>query len=118
MAIDCPGYGRSRPGVCQTIRSHPGAFLRAVVSALGRRSCACLVGSSQGAAATLNAVLEYPGLADTVALCHPVTHAPLERFRDLPQPALMAYDTRDDGHPVSVGRTLRSKVQNPNNRHP
>ena len=113
VAIDCPGYGRSHPGGCQTIRSRPGAFLRAVVAALGRRSCACLVGSSQGAAAALNAALECPELAHTVAVCHPVTHAPLERFRDLSQPALMAYDTRDAGHPVSVGRTLRRTVRNP-----
>ena len=82
VAIDCPGYGRSRPGACQTIRSHPGEFLRAVVTALGRRSCLCVVGSSQGAAAVLNAALEYSELAHTVAVCHPVTHAPLERFRE------------------------------------
>ena len=113
VAIDCPGYGRSRPGDCQTIRSYPGAFLRRVIAALGRRSCACLVGSSQGAAAVLNAALEHPDLVHTAAVCHPVTHKPLERFAGLTQPLLMAYDTQDAGHPVSVGRTLRRRVQNP-----
>ena len=113
VAIDCPGYGRS-PGDRQTIRSEPAAFLAAVVRALSRKSALALVGSSQGSAASLNAALERPKLVGGgVALCHPVTHAPLERFGALEQPVLMMYDIEDDGHPVAVGRRLRALLRRP-----
>ena len=105
VAIDCPGYGRSG-GDRQTIRSCPDALVAAVLRALGRRSARLLVGSSQGAAAVLNAALCRPELSGLVAVCHPVTHAP-ERFGALRPPVLLVYDTDDDGHPVAVGRRLR-----------
>ncbi|KAK3236045.1 hypothetical protein CYMTET_53795 [Cymbomonas tetramitiformis] len=107
VAIDCPGYGRS-PGDRQTIRSYPGAFLEAVVRALGRRNVVAVIGSSQGCASAFNALLERPKLAYAVAGIHPVTFAP-ERFTALTQPALLIYNTEDPGHPVSVGRVIRSK---------
>lgn len=107
VAIDCPGYGRS-PGDRQTIRSYPGAFLEAVVRALGRQNVVAVIGSSQGCASAFNAVLERPKLAYAVAGLHPVTFAP-ERFTALTQPALLIYNTEDPGHPVSVGRVIRSK---------
>lgn len=111
VAIDCPGYGRS-PGNRQTIRSYPGAFLAAVIRSLGRRSVASLVGSSQGACAAFNCVLEYPDLIHTIAVCHPVGHSP-ERYTVISQPALLTFDTEDDGHPVSVGRLMRRYLQHP-----
>merc|ERR1719502_1338662 len=80
VAIDCPGYGRS-PGDKQTVRSYPAALIGAVLAALGRRSACLLVGSSQGAAAVLNAALERPTLAPLVAVCHPVTHVPPPRLK-------------------------------------
>ena len=73
VAIDCPGYGRS-PGDKQTVRSYPGALLADIVRSLGKRRAYCLVGSSQGACAVLNATLEVPTLALAVAVCHPVGH--------------------------------------------
>eukprot|EP00913_Durusdinium_trenchii_P012068 g11336.t1 len=66
VAIDCPGYGRS-PGDRQSIRSYPGALISNIVRALGRKTVACLVGSSQGACATLNCALECPKLMHTIA---------------------------------------------------
>merc|ERR1719487_1645479 len=113
VAIDCPGYGRS-PGDRQTIRSYPGALLAAIARALGRKSALAVVGSSQGSAAALNAALELPKLCGGgLALVHPVSHAPLERFGALAPPALMMYDVCDDGHPVAVGRQLRRVVPQP-----
>lgn len=106
VAIDCPGYGRS-PGDKQTIRSYPGPFLSAVVRALGRKSAAAIIGSSQGSAATLNAVLEWPTLSHAVALVHPVTHEP-RKFAKCTTPTILMYDVDDPGHPVQVGRRLRS----------
>mmetsp|Transcript_105903 Transcript_105903/g.306328 ORF Transcript_105903/g.306328 Transcript_105903/m.306328 type:complete len:394 (+) Transcript_105903:127-1308(+) len=105
VAIDCPGYGRSY-GDRQTIRSYPGEFLSAVVRALGRRSVAAMVGSSQGAASTFNCTLERPKLASCIAVVHPVSHAP-ERFQRITQPCLAMYDRDDRGHPISVGRRVR-----------
>ena len=113
VAIDCPGYGRS-PSDRQTVRSYPGAFLTAVVEALGRRSAAAICGSSQGACATFNAALECPKLALALAVCHPVGHAP-ERYSAIKQPTLLIFDTEDAGHPVSVGRQMRRHL--PNNRY-
>lgn len=111
VAIDCPGYGRS-PGDRQVIRSYPGHFLSSIVQALGRRSAACLVGSSQGACAVFNCALECPDLAHTLAVCHPVGHAP-QRYTAISQPSLLIFDTEDAGHPVSVGRQMRRYLPNP-----
>eukprot|EP01052_Picozoa_sp_SAG31_P034153 SAG31_NODE_3950_length_3724_cov_3.097655_1_plen_936_part_00 len=106
VAIDCPGYGRS-PGDRQTIRSYPGALLSAIIRACGKRSAAALVGSSQGACAVFNALLECPRLAASVAVCHPVGHA-VERYIAVQQPALLIFDTEDAGHPVEVGRRMKT----------
>ena len=110
VAIDCPGYGRSTNGSKQTVRSYPSQLISSLITALGRRSAACVVGSSQGAAAALNAALELPDIIERVAVCHPVCHAPLDRFCRLVQPILMVFDVTDEGHPVSVGRTLRKYI--------
>ncbi|CAJ1366021.1 unnamed protein product [Effrenium voratum] len=111
VAIDCPGYGRS-PGDRQSIRSYPGALISNLVRALGRKTVACLVGSSQGACGTLNCALECPKLMHTIAVCHPVGHAPT-RYVAINQPTLLIFDTEDAGHPVSVGRQMRRHLPNP-----
>eukprot|EP00928_Gymnodinium_smaydae_P029107 TRINITY_DN22014_c0_g1_i1.p1 TRINITY_DN22014_c0_g1~~TRINITY_DN22014_c0_g1_i1.p1 ORF type:complete len:1108 (+),score=144.32 TRINITY_DN22014_c0_g1_i1:47-3370(+) len=113
VAIDCPGYGQS-PGDRQTIRSYPGNFLSSVVEALGRKTAAAICGSSQGAASTFNAALECPKLLLSLAVCHPVGHAP-QRYTAIKQPSLLIFDTEDDGHPVSVGRQMRRYL--PDNRY-
>jgi len=113
VAIDCPNYGRS-PGDKQTIRSYPGALLASIVSALGRKSAVAMCGSSQGCASIFNAALEMPKLAHTLAVVHPVAHAP-HRFSSLALPTLLIFDTEDAGHPVSVGRQMRRYL--PNNRY-
>ena len=111
VAICCPGYGRS-PGDRQIIRSYPGALIEGVIRACGKRSAAALVGSSQGACAVMNALLERPALAESVAVCHPVGHA-VERYRAIKVPALLIFDTEDAGHPVEVGRRMREALPNP-----
>jgi predicted esterase len=111
VAICCPGYGRS-PGDRQTIRSYPGALIEGVIRACGKRTAVALVGSSQGACAVMNALLERPGLAESVAVCHPVGHA-VERYSAIKVPALLIFDTEDDGHPVEVGRRMREALPNP-----
>lgn len=78
-----------------------------MVRALGRKSALAVVGSSQGSAASLNAFVERPTLGAALALVHPVSHAPLERFGAIAQPVLLMYDCDDPGHPVTVGRRLR-----------
>lgn len=113
VAIDCPGYGRS-DGDRQIIRSYPAQFLAEVVAALGKSSAACLVGSSQGAAAVQNAIIERPKLAQSLALCDPVSMDLTQaRYASIAVPVLMLYDTEDAGHPVSVGRKLRKMLQRP-----
>jgi len=112
VAIDCPGYGRS-PGDKQSVRSQPGALLSQVVQALGRRTAAAICGSSQGSCALFNAALENAHVAQTLAVCHPVGHAP-HRYANIRQPTLLIFDTEDAGHPVSVGRKMRKHL--PNNR--
>ena len=111
VAIDCPGYGRS-PGDKQTIRSYPGQFISSVVRSLGKTSALALVGSSQGACAVINAVLEVPSICQNVAVCHPVGHA-VSRYAKITQPALLLFDSDDDGHPISVGRRMRRFLPNP-----
>jgi hypothetical protein len=111
VAIDCPGYARSA-GDRQAIRSYPGALLQGIIQASGKRSAAALIGSSQGACAVLNALLEIPSLAETVAVIHPVGHA-VERYSAIHQPALLIFDTEDAGHPVEVGRRMRDALPNP-----
>jgi hypothetical protein len=83
------------------------------VQALGRRTAAALVGSSQGAAAVLNALSEVPALAQAMAVVHPVSHAPDSRYSSIPHPVLMLYDVDDPGHPVGVGRRLRQTLRRP-----
>ena len=111
VAIDCPGYGRT-PGDRQTIRSHPGAFLSDVVRSLGKAVAYTIAGSSQGAAAVLNAALECPDIAHYVAVVHPVGHAP-RRYTAILQPTLLMFDVDDDGHPVRVGRLMRQYLPRP-----
>lgn len=81
VAIDCPGYGFS-PGDRQTVRSSPGALLSDVVRALRKPRALALVGSSQGACAVFNAVLEAPALCKYIAVRDPVGH---DVFRSLPR---------------------------------
>jgi hypothetical protein len=111
VAVDCPGYGRT-PGDRQIVRSYPGKFIAEVCAALGRSSAYALIGSSQGACAVLNAVLELPDIAHFVAVCHPVGHAPA-RYTAIQQPVLLAFDTEDAGHPVCVGRIMQRRLQRP-----
>ena len=108
VAIDCPGYGRS-PGDRQTIRSYPGAFLSDVVSSLGKSRAYAVVGSSQGACAVMNALLEVPLLAWHVAVCHPVGHD-VARYTRIRQPALLLFDGDDTGHPIDVGRRMHKAL--------
>jgi len=56
--------------------------------------------------------LEYPDMIHTLAVCHPVGHAP-EKYTNISQPSLLIFDTEDDGHPLSVGRLMRKYLQNP-----
>ena len=107
----CPGYGRS-PGDRQTIRSYPGDLLADVVKSLGKTVALALLGSSQGACAVLNAALAVPDLAHYVAVCHPVGHD-VKRYVAIRQPVLLAFDTEDDGHPVSVGHLMRRYLPRP-----
>jgi hypothetical protein len=111
VAIDCPGYGRS-PGNRQTIRSYPGQFLSDIVTSLGKTTAYCLIGSSQGACAVLNTALQCPDLSHFVAVCHPVGHNP-QKYVDIEQPTLLAFDTEDVGHPVSVGRLMKRYLPHP-----
>ena len=100
VAIDCPGYGNS-PGDKQTIRSEPGHFLKDVITALGHDNAYCLYGSSQGACAIFNAVLQYPTLTRFIAVRDPVGHD-VFRYHRITQPCLLLFDTDDEGHPVKV----------------
>mmetsp|Transcript_104119 Transcript_104119/g.333880 ORF Transcript_104119/g.333880 Transcript_104119/m.333880 type:complete len:1050 (-) Transcript_104119:186-3335(-) len=111
VAIDCPGYGRS-PGNRQIIRTYPGGLISSVITALGRKSAAALIGSSQGACAVFNCALEFPAFAHTLAVCHPVGHAP-QRYDKIWQPSLLIFDVEDAGHPVEVGRQMRRYLQDP-----
>ena len=72
----------------------------------------CGTGSSQGACAVMNALLERPLLAEAVAVIHPVGHA-VHRYQAIKQPALLIFDTEDAGHPVEVGRRMRDALPYP-----
>lgn len=115
VAIDCPGYGRS-DGDKQIIRSYPGAFIQEIINCISPKThkVYCLIGSSQGAAAVFNALVEKPTISSFLAVQDPVSHDP-QRFVCIKQPALLIYDTDDDGHPVSVGRLVRKYI--PNNHY-
>ena len=104
VQVDCPGYGRS-PGDRQAIRSYPGDLLSQVVECTGHPHAHCLVGSSQGCASAFSAAVERPGVCRFLAAMDPVTHDP-RRFAALAQPAMLAYDVDDAGHPASVGRAV------------
>eukprot|EP01062_Namystynia_karyoxenos_P057832 TRINITY_DN489_c5_g1_i1.p1 TRINITY_DN489_c5_g1~~TRINITY_DN489_c5_g1_i1.p1 ORF type:complete len:1110 (+),score=222.31 TRINITY_DN489_c5_g1_i1:69-3398(+) len=108
VAIDCPGYGRS-PGDRQEIRSSPGALIAGVIAALGKPQALCLIGSSQGACAVFNAALERPKCCEFIAVMDPVGHD-VFRYKQIKQPALVIFDTEDDGHPVKVGRWMRDSL--------
>jgi hypothetical protein len=70
-----------------------------------------------------NAALEQPGIAQFLAVMHPVGHD-VARYARIAQPALLVYDTADAGHPVAVGRQakrhLRDRVyvEHSSDRHP
>ena len=110
VAIDCQGYGRS-DGSKQTIRSYPGAFIQEIIDCISptTHKVYCLIGSSQGAAAVFNALVEKPLISSFLAVQNPVSHDP-QRFVCIKQPALLMYDIDDDGHPVSVGRLVKKYI--------
>ncbi len=56
-----------------------------------------------------NALLHTPHLSEFVAVCHPVGHD-VARYSQVAQPALLAFDAEDDGHPISVGRRMRAAL--------
>jgi predicted esterase len=115
VAIDSPGYGRS-DGNKQTIRSYPGAFIQEIIDCISpiTHQVYCLIGSSQGAAAAFNALVEKPALSSFLAVQDPVSHDP-QRFVCIKQPTLLMYDIDDNGHPVSVGRLVKRYI--PNNHY-
>jgi hypothetical protein len=115
VAIDCPGYGRS-DGSKQTIRSYPGAFIQEIIDCISptTHKVYCLIGSSQGAAAAFNALVEKAAVSSFLAVQDPVSHDP-QRFVCIKQPTLLMYDIDDDGHPVSVGRLVKRYI--PNNHY-
>ncbi|KAL0484188.1 kinesin-like protein [Acrasis kona] len=106
VAIDCPGYGRSI-GDRQTIRSYPGDLLKDIIHSLGKERAHCLIGSSQGSASVFNATLEYPNITDYLVVVDPVAHD-TQRFVRVTQPTLLMFDIDDDGHPVKIGRRMKS----------
>ncbi|CAF1315724.1 unnamed protein product [Adineta ricciae] len=110
VAVDCPGYGRSE-GNKETIRSYPGDFIQEIISCISpiTHQVYCLVGSSQGAAAVFNALVDKPNISLFLAVQDPVSHDP-QRFVSIKQPALLMYDVDDAGHPVSVGRLVRKYI--------
>lgn len=108
VAIDCPGYGRSR-GDRQHIRSNPGALLCDVIHGLGFKDALCIVGSSQGSCAAFNAVLQFPRICRRIAVIHPVGHDP-SRYTVITQPTLLTFDDEDAGHPVSVGLIMKKNL--------
>ncbi|CAF0917669.1 unnamed protein product [Adineta steineri] len=112
VTIDCPGYGRS-DGDKQIIRSYPDVFIEEIIDCISpiTHKVYCLIGSSQGAAAVFNALVEKPTMSSFLAVQNPVSHDP-QRFVSIKQPALLMYDIDDDGHPVSVGRLVRKYIRN------
>ena len=57
----------------------------------------------------LNAVLDDPHISYFVVVCHPVGHD-VARYTRMVQPALLLFDSDDDGHPISVGRRMRKNI--------
>ena len=110
VAIDCPGYGHS-PGSRDTIRGDPAGVLRATLRGIGKTTAAALVGVSQGAAAVLRGVIADPKLA-SVLICDRALYAPMEELRGILHPCLLVYDKDDNGHPVKIGRRIKSVVRN------
>jgi hypothetical protein len=108
VSVDHPGYGRTR-GDREIIRSYPGNFITQVLTALGRSTAYAIIGISQGACAVLNEALDLPDIAHFVAVWHPVGHAS-ERYTTVQQTVLLAFDTEDTGHPVSVGRIMQRRL--------
>ncbi len=105
VAIDCNGYGKSA-GDRQTIRSYPGAFVEELVHALGYNHAYSIIGASQGACATFNAILQKPNLAKTLCVVRPVGHD-VKRYAAIKQPSLLIFEIEDAGHPVKVGRLMK-----------
>eukprot|EP01060_Flectonema_neradi_P016104 TRINITY_DN226_c0_g4_i1.p1 TRINITY_DN226_c0_g4~~TRINITY_DN226_c0_g4_i1.p1 ORF type:complete len:976 (+),score=153.21 TRINITY_DN226_c0_g4_i1:43-2970(+) len=111
VAIDCPGYGNTC-GDRQDIRSYPGSVVRDIVKSLGRSKAFAICGSSQGACATFNAVLEVPDITEFIIVMDPVGHD-VFRYKAIKQPALLLFDVDDAGHPVKVGRWMRDNLDIP-----
>ena len=111
VAIDCPGYGNST-GDRQEIRSNPGSLVKDIIKSLGRLKAFAICGSSQGACATFNSVLEVPDITDFIIVMDPVGHD-VFRYKTIKQPSLLLFDIDDAGHPVKVGRWMRDNLNKP-----
>lgn len=61
IAIDCPGYGRSK-GSKEAVKTFPLQMFKEILKDLGYSSYFAMLGHSQGGAAIFNAVYEDPKL--------------------------------------------------------
>ena len=75
---------------------------------MGVRTAYCVVGSSQGSQALINACMEDSTLARSCAVKHPISMSSrVEDMKAVRCPTLLVYDDKDGGHPVKVGRMVR-----------
>jgi pimeloyl-ACP methyl ester carboxylesterase len=104
VAIDCPGYGRSK-GSKEAVKTFPLKMFQEILSSLRYKNYFAMLGHSQGGAAIFNAVFEEPTLTDFMVMDRPVC-GNIQRFRGFSLPTLLIYDIEDDGHPIWQGKLL------------
>ena len=108
VAIDCPGYGRSE-GSMSIIRASPAALVADVVRSLGKQHAFALAGSSQGACAVFDALLERPGLANFAVVREPFGRD-IGRYTNMLQPALLVVDRDDERHPLKTAKQIGAAI--------
>ena len=101
VAIDCPGYGRSK-GSKEAVKTFPLQMFKEILKDLGYNNYFAMLGHSQGGAAIFNAVYEDPKLTEFLLMDRPVC-GNIKRFNKFPIPTLLLYDIEDDGHPIWQG---------------
>ena len=90
VAIDCPGYGKSK-GSKEAVKTFPLQMFKEILQSLNYKNYFALFGHSQGGAAIFNAVHEDPKITDFLVMDRPVC-GNIQRFRKFSLPTLLIYD--------------------------
>lgn len=112
VSFDCPGYGESKTGKRQSIRTYPVEVIQAVYKELGFKKAKALYGHSQGCSVIFNACILNQSLCDVLIQDGAVfAISKLRQVSKIKQPVLLVSDVDDIGHPFAISKLISKRLE-------